>query len=91
MEESKSEESKLEKGKDEEKENVCFDDLFLPIPDLIRTYPIPIQQNVYLYLQQLDERNRQAYQIAYDHLGQLFHITKSNGYLAWLKKRNEMK
>jgi hypothetical protein len=85
MEESKSEENENENN--EEIKVVCFDDLLLPIPDIIRTYPIEIQQNVYLYLKQLDERHRNAYRIAHDHLGQLFHITKSNGYLEWLKKK----
>lgn len=41
------------------------------------------------YLQTLTEKEKQAYQIAKDHLGSLFDITKSNGFLAWKKKKNE--
>jgi hypothetical protein len=60
----------------------------LPIPEHVKNYSFDIQRNVYRYLYQLDERHCVAYRIAFDHLGQLFHITKSNGYLEWLKKNS---
>lgn len=38
------------------------------------------------YLKTLSEKERQAYEIAKDHLGSSFDLVKSNGFLKWLKE-----
>ena len=38
-----------------------------------------------LYISQLTEKEKKAYEIAKDHLGMSFQLSKSNGYLKWLK------
>jgi hypothetical protein len=39
-----------------------------------------------IYISQLNEQERKAYEIAKAHLGTSFNILKSNGYLEWVKK-----
>ena len=41
------------------------------------------------YYKSLDERNRQAYEIAKDHLGMSFQLEKSLGFLDWLNKEEK--
>jgi hypothetical protein len=43
------------------------------------------------YLKTLSEKERQAYEIAKDHLGSSFELEKSVGYLKWLKKHEDKK
>jgi hypothetical protein len=43
------------------------------------------------YLKTLSEKERQAYEIAKDHLGSSFELEKSVGYLKWLKKQEDKK
>ena len=40
------------------------------------------------YIVSLTEKEYQSYLIAKDHLGSLFNIVKTNGFLAWKKKHN---
>ena len=40
-----------------------------------------------MYLATLDEKERIGYEIARDHLGSSFDLSKSLGYLHWLKTR----
>jgi len=40
------------------------------------------------YIEQLSEKERQAYEIAKDHLGMSFDLSKSNGFLKWRKKQS---
>jgi hypothetical protein len=68
--------------------NNMFQELELPISKFILSLPKEYQQEVYNYLFQLDEHNRQAYLIAYNHLGTSFNILKSNGYKEWINKKN---
>ena len=42
------------------------------------------------YLQHLDPMQRKTYQIAMEHLGTSFHIEKSNGFVEWRKKQEQM-
>ena len=44
-----------------------------------------------LYLSSLNEKERQAYEIAKLHLGSLFNVENTNGYIMWEKKRNSSK
>ncbi len=41
------------------------------------------------YLTSLSAKEQQAYEIAKEHLGSLFDITKSNGFLAWKAKNGK--
>lgn len=59
----------------------------LPVPDSVRTKNETEQRSVLAYLEQLDAGQRQAYHIAFDHLGSSFHILRSNGYLEWKKNQ----
>lgn len=41
------------------------------------------------YLASLSEKERMGYEIAKNHLGSTFHLRKSNGFIAWFKKKKE--
>lgn len=43
------------------------------------------------YMDSLSEKERKALEIAKEHLGTLFTLHKTNGYLAWKKKQEEDK
>jgi len=43
------------------------------------------------YLSTLSEKDYKAYKIAESHLGTSFDLIKSNGYLKWLKSREDDK
>lgn len=65
-------------------EEVNFDSLNMKISDLLKTYPIEQQKNIFEYLSEMDEVNRKACDIAYDHLGTSFSIVRSNGFKEWI-------
>ena len=64
--------------------------LGLPVPKVLDTYPVRWQDEVYAYLSQLNELQRQAYCIAHDHLESSFHIVRSNGFLAWKQQQQQL-
>jgi hypothetical protein len=64
-------------------EEIHFDSLILPIPDIIKEYPIEIQREIFEYLNELDNLEKIGYKIAFNHLGSSFDICRSNGYLKW--------
>jgi len=64
-----------------------FDKIRLKIPELIKQYDEEKQSLIFEYLNQLDEIERKAYLIAYEHLGSSFNIFKSNGYKEWKNKK----
>jgi hypothetical protein len=66
-------------------QQVNFEILNLPIPSVIKTYSNEKQQEIFNYLQEMDDHNRKGYLIAQNHLGTSFNIYKSNGYKEWLK------
>jgi hypothetical protein len=72
---------------EQEQKQVNFEDTHLPIPELILKYPYEKQLEIYNYLKNMDERSKQAYIIAKDHLGTSFNIYKSNGYKDWKKNK----
>ena len=45
--------------------------------------------NIQQYLAQLDDLQKKAHDIAKQHLGTSYNITKSNGYIEWLKKQDQ--
>lgn len=64
-------------------EQVNFDSLNMEISELIKKYPIELQNEIFEYLNEMDEHNRKAYNIAYNHLGTSFSISRSNGFKEW--------
>lgn len=69
-------------------EEVNFDSLNMKLSELLKTYPIEQQKNIFEYLSQLDDINRKAYDIAFQHLGTSFNIARSNGFKEWLAHKN---
>jgi hypothetical protein len=69
-------------------EEVNFTSLNLPISSLIQNYSIELQRDIHAYLSQLDDINRKAYCIAYEHLGTSFNIARSNGFKDWKHKQS---
>jgi hypothetical protein len=67
---------------------INFEILNLPVPSTVKTYSKEKQDEIFNYLQQMDDHNRKAYIIAQNHLGTSFNICKSNGYKDWLKNKN---
>jgi hypothetical protein len=68
-------------------EEVNLHSLNMKISELIKTYPIELQKNIFEYLSQMDDHNRKAYDIAFCHLGTSFNIARSNGFKEWLSKK----
>jgi hypothetical protein len=69
-------------------EEIDFESLNMKIPELIKTYPLEKQREVFQYLSELDDLNKKAYEIAADHLGSSFNIYRSNGFKEWKNKHN---
>ena len=63
-----------------------FNLLDLPFPEIIKSYPISNQQEIFEYLQQIEGNDKKAYLIAFHHLGSSFNIYKSNGFKDWKQK-----
>jgi len=63
-----------------------FTGLNLPIPDNVYSKSQELQKNIYTYLSEMNDLQRAAYLIAYEHLGSSFNILKSNGYKEWAEK-----
>jgi len=69
-------------------EQVDFEPLNMKIPELVKSYPIEKQREIFQYLSELDDLNKKAYEIAADHLGSSFNIYRSNGFKEWKNKHN---
>ena len=69
-------------------EQVDFEPLNMKIPELVKSYPIEKQREIFQYLSELDDLNKKAYEIASDHLGSSFNIYRSNGFKEWKNKHN---
>lgn len=65
-------------------EQVNFHSLNMKISEIIMKYPIEQQREIFEYLNEMDEHNRTAYDIAYSHLGTSFNIARCNGFKEWL-------
>jgi len=63
--------------------HVDFSSLNVKISDNVKAYPLEKQQEIFQYLSEMDEINRQAYNIAFNHLESSFDILRSNGYKEW--------
>ena len=62
---------------------IDFKCLNLPIPETVYKYSLEKQNNIFEYLQSMDEHHKKAYLIAISHLGTSFNLEKSNGYKEW--------
>lgn len=69
---------------------INFSILNIPIHENIYTYTTDKQKEIYNYLSQLDEQQKKAYLLAFNHLGSSFNICKSNGFKSW-KIENDKK
>jgi hypothetical protein len=63
-----------------------FKILNISIHDSIHNYPIEKQREIFNYLNEMDEHDRKAYEIAFNHLGSSFNIYRSNGFKEWQQK-----
>lgn len=70
-------------------EEVNFDSLNMKISDLVKTYSKDLQREIFEYLNEMDEHNRKAYDIAYNHLGTSFNIARSNGFKEWQSNKSK--
>jgi hypothetical protein len=68
-------------------ESVDFSILNIPIPKTIYLCSILQQQEIFEYLRQLDENDKKAYLIAFQHLESSFNIYKSNGFKEWKQSK----
>ena len=69
-------------------EEINFYSLNMKISPLIKKYSIEKQRLIFQYLNEMDEHNRKAYDIAYNHLGTSFNISRSNGFKEWLNSKS---
>lgn len=69
--------------------NIDFESLNMKISNILKSYSIEKQREIFEYLSKLDETNRTAYDIAYTHLGTSFSITRSNGFKEWLQEKTK--
>ena len=72
-------------------EAVQFETLNLQIPPFTKTLPMEQQREIFEYLNELDEHNRKGYEIALNHLGSSFNISRSNGFKEWKKEKLQTK
>ncbi len=72
-------------------ELVNFDTLDLQITEFIKSYPLEQQREIFDYLNEMDDINKKAYKIAYDHLKSSFSIVRSNGFNNWKKSKESSK
>jgi hypothetical protein len=68
-------------------EEMNFDSLNMKINYIIKRYDIELQRELFQYMSEMDELNKQAYNIAYEHLGTSFSIAGSNGFKQWLANK----
>jgi hypothetical protein len=61
-------------------------ELDLPLPEIVYSYDISKQQEIYDYLSSLNDLQKKSYLIAKTHLGTSFNIYKSNGFKEWKNK-----
>ena len=64
--------------------------LKIPVPEQIKIYSIEKQKEIYDYLKNMDESDKQAYLIAMNHLGSSFNIYRSNGFKEWQKNMKKL-
>ena len=68
-------------------DEVNFSTLNIKLPHVVKTYPIDKQREMFDYLNELEGIHKNAYSIAFDHLGSSFDILRSNGFKEWQKSK----
>ena len=61
----------------------------LPIPENILCLDIELQKEVSEYYDEMNNNDKIAYKIAFEHLGTSFNLLKSNGYVNWKRSREK--
>jgi hypothetical protein len=69
---------------------IDFIKLQMDVPKNIQLADLETQKEVYIYLENLDIKEKIAYKIAMEHLATSFNILRSNGFLEWKKKYKSM-
>ena len=67
-------------------EEVDFDLLNLPIPQVIKTYSNEKKREIFDYLNNMSVLEKEGYKIAFNHLESSFDIYRSNGFKHWKEK-----
>ena len=77
-------------SQNDNKENIdrTFSECGLPIPVIVYNLEQEKQTEIINYIKSMDERDKKAYKIAFNHLGTSFNICKSNGYKEWKKAQS---
>jgi hypothetical protein len=70
-------------------DKIDFNSLNMEISDLIKKYPIDQQKLIFEYLNQMNDLDKKAYNIAYKHLGKSFNVARSNGFKEWLSEKSK--
>jgi len=68
-------------------ENIQFDTLDLHIPNVVGSYTLEKQREIFEYLSEMHEKEKIGYKIAFNHLGTSFDICRSNGFINWKKSK----
>lgn len=61
-------------------------DLDVLVAEVVYSYDVSKQQEIYDYLSSLNDLQKKSYLIAKTHLGTSFNIYKSNGFKEWKNK-----
>ena len=67
-------------------EEINFELLKIKVPEVVKNYSLDMKREIFQYLSEMDEDNKKAYKIAFDHLGSSFNIYRSNGFKEWKQK-----
>lgn len=67
-------------------EEVNFETLNLPIPEIFKTYSHEKKREIFEYLNDMTELEKEGYKIAFNHLESSFDIYRSNGFKNWKGK-----
>jgi len=65
---------------------VNFESLNLPIPDAVKTYSDEKKREIFEYLKDMSDLEKEGYKIAFNHLESSFDIYRSNGFKRWKGK-----
>jgi hypothetical protein len=68
-------------------EEIKFDTLNIKLPEIVKSYSLEKQREIFEYLSTMDEHHKKAYEIAENHLGTSFNIYRSNGFKEWKKSK----
>jgi hypothetical protein len=69
---------------------IDFTLLKIQVPEQIKIYSIEKQKEIYDYLKNMNENDKQAYLIAMNHLGSSFNIYRSNGFKEWKQNKKNL-